>query len=259
MREWQAGDVIVVSYAPTLARSVATLMTGAVKEFCMRIRPMVPGVSRMTPTIRNFATALAATLISVTSTTVSAAEQADPNTIEITPFFGLIAGGEFEEPTSGGELDIEEDTSYGIFVNVMADVPERQYELLYAKQATSIEAAAPIDLDMEYLQIGGHVAYPQSRYVVPYFGVTVGAARLSPDLAGLDDETKVSFSVGGGIRFPITKHFGIRFDTRAFITLLEDDSQIFCVSEPANAGCAIRPKSDTLVQYTGSLGVTFGF
>lgn len=189
-----------------------------------------------------------------------AAEENLTSTFQITPFFGQMAGGGFESPTDGADRDVEADSSYGIFLNLVADVPERQYELLYAKQGTQIEGTAPLDLDIEYLQIGGLVSYPQDRHVIPYFGVTVGAARFSPDAAGLDEETKVAFSVGGGVKFPITKHLGIRLDLRGYVTLLEDDSEIFCVVDPANAAaCAIKPKSDTFVQYTGSLGFTFGF
>ena len=228
----------------------------------MRTRSLVPG-SRIAVAIRKVATvaspAWLAMLLCLTAPSVQAADDSEPNTFEITPFIGLMAGGSFEDPATGQERDVEDDTSYGVFLNALADVPERQYELLYAKQSSVIEDGTPIDLDLEYLHIGGHVAYPQNRYVWPYFAVTVGAARFTPDTAGLDDETKVSFSVGGGIKFPITKHFGIRFDARAFITLLEDDSEIFCVSDPPSAGCNIRPKSDTFVQYTGSLGVSFGF
>jgi opacity protein-like surface antigen len=190
---------------------------------------------------------------------VQAEEQPHPNTFEITPFVGFMTGGSFEEPINGTELDVDDDTGLGIFLNLVADVPERQYELFYTKQSSVVEGGAPLDLDIQYLQIGGTVGYPQSRHVIPYFGVTVGAARFTPDLPGLDDETKVSFSVGGGVRFPITDHIGIRFDARAFITLLEDDSEIFCVSEPPSGACLIKPKSDTFLQYMGSLGVTFGF
>lgn len=187
-----------------------------------------------------------------------AAEDVEPNTFEITPFFGLMAGGSFEDPATGEERDVDDDSNYGLFLNLIADVPERQYELLYASQSSVIEGGVPIDLDIQYLQIGGTVAYPQMAHVSPYFGITAGAARLKPDQTGLDDETKLSFSIGGGVRFPITRHFGIRFDVRGFVTLLEDDSEIFCVSE-GNASCLIRPKSETFVQYTASLGVSFGF
>jgi opacity protein-like surface antigen len=188
------------------------------------------------------------------------AQSADePNDFEITPFFGWMTGGGFEDPATGTGLDVESDTSYGIFLNMRADVPERQYELLYARQSTAVEKVA-MDLDVHYLQIGGTVAYPQAEHVIPYFGATIGAAWFKPDLPGLDDETKAALSVGGGARFPITDHFGIRFDVRAFITLLQNDSKIFCVSDPANtSGCVIKPKSDTFIQYTGSLGVSFAF
>jgi opacity protein-like surface antigen len=189
-----------------------------------------------------------------------AADEDLTSTFQITPFYGQMAGGGFESPADGADRDVEADSNIGIFLNLIADVPERQYELLYTKQGAEIEGTTPLDLDIEYLQIGGLVSYPQDRHVIPYFGATVGAARFSPDAAGLDDETKVAFSVGGGVKFPITKNLGIRLDLRGFIALLEDDSEIFCVVDPANASaCAIRPKSDTFVQYAGSLGFTFGF
>lgn len=193
----------------------------------------------------------------------ASAQAADENltsTFQITPFFGQMAGGGFESPTDGADRDVEADSNIGIFLNLVADVPERQYELLYTKQSSEIDGGVPLDLDIEYLQIGGIVSYPQQPHVIPYFGATVGAARFSPDAAGLDEETKIAFSVGGGVKFPITKNLGIRLDFRGYITLLEDDSEIFCVVDPANASvCTIKPKSDTFVQYTGTLGFAFGF
>jgi opacity protein-like surface antigen len=188
-----------------------------------------------------------------------AQEEPHVNTFEITPFFGLMAGGSFEDPSDGSDRDVDSDTSFGVFLNLTADVHERQYELLYAQQSTVIQGGVPLDLDLQYLQIGGTVSYPQSPHVEPYFGVTVGAASFSPDAAGLDDETKFALSVGGGVKFPITDHIGIRLDIRSFVTFLQDDSEIFCVSVPATASCLIKPKSDTFVQYTGSLGFSVGF
>jgi opacity protein-like surface antigen len=233
----------------------------------MRNRSLVIGNAQTGRGVRKLATssgvaALTALLGFMAAPAVAQSQDdTEPNTFEITPFLGWMAGGSFEDPTTNAKRDVEDDTNFGIFLNMMADVPERQYELLYAQQGTTVEGTAPIDLDVQYLQIGGTVAFPESPHAIPYFGVTVGGARFKPDLAGLDDETKIAFSVGGGARFPITKHFGIRFDVRAFITLLDvdDNSQIFCVSSPPNAGCAIKASSDTFLQYTGSLGVSFGF
>lgn len=214
--------------------------------------------------VRKFATwaacvASAALVCSIAQARDRAQPDREPRTFHITPFVGFMAGGGFEDPMTGAERDVDDDTNFGLFLNLMADVPERQYELLYAQQGSVVEGGVPFDIDVQYLHIGGTVAYPQARYVSPYFGLTVGATRFSPDGAGLDDETKFSFSVGGGMSVPITDRLGIRFDVRAFITLLDDKSRIFCVSDPPSAACSVRARSDTFVQYTGSLGLSFGF
>ena len=60
------------------------------------------------------------------------------------------------------------------------------------------------------------------------------------------------------IHAPITDHFGIRLDIRSYITFLENDSEIFCVSS-GGATCLVKPKSDTFLQYGASLGFSVGF
>lgn len=177
---------------------------------------------------------------------------------EITPFYGYMAGGEFEDPADGSDRDIDENNNFGVIFNAAVD-EWRHYELLYSTQSTQIDGSVPMDLDVRYLQIGGTVSNPDAESVIPYFGITVGAARFSPDAAGLDDETKLAFSVAGGLKVPITERIGLRFDARAFISLLDTDGNIFCVSDNGVGTCAIRTKSDTLLQYSAALGLTVGF
>lgn len=177
---------------------------------------------------------------------------------EITPFYGYMAGGEFEDPSTNTDRDLKEDNNFGVIFNAAVD-EWRHYELIYTKQGTSVEGTVPMDLDVEYLQIGGTVADPDATRVIPYFGLTVGAARFSPDMSGLDDETKLAFSVGAGFKVPISEHIGVRFDARAFVSLLDTDGNIFCVSDNGVGTCAIRAKSDTLLQYSAALGLTVAF
>jgi hypothetical protein len=199
----------------------------------------------------------AAMLLGMSS--VYAAEPNDrTNRVEITPFAGFMGGGEFEDPADDSERSLEDDTSFGVIVDI-ADEPWRHYEFIYSQQNTEVGGVSPLDMDVQYLQIGGIVSHPDATRVIPYFGMTIGAARFSPDLSGLDDETKLSFSVAGGVRVPFTDHFGLRFDVRAFVTSLGSDSEVFCVSAPPIGGCSIRAKSDTFLQYAASLGVIFGF
>lgn len=216
---------------------------------------------------RSAALACSLTATLVVATSAQAQSPSDEfNEVEITPFFGYTAGGEFEDPgdptTSADDVDrdLKEDNNMGVIVNLNADGPERQYEFLYSQQDTQVKGDAPLDLKVQYLQIGGIVNFmDEDSRVVPYFGITVGGARFTPDGPGTDSETRLAFSIGGGVKIPVTDHIGIRLDTRAFISLFDTDANIFCVSNPAISGCSIRAKSDTLVQYSGNLGITFGF
>jgi opacity protein-like surface antigen len=229
------------------------------RSFAMKTAPADAGVRKFATHRGGMAVAALFGSLAFAAGAPAAEEETRANTFEITPFFGQMLGGSFEDPTDSSDRDLESDTNFGIFLNLSADPPERQYELFYTKQSTVVEGTVPIDLDVEYLQIGGTVGYPQHPHVIPYFGATFGATQFSPDAAGLDDETKISVTVGGGVRFPITDHIGVRLDIRSFITFLENDSEIFCVSVPANASCLIKPSSDTFVQYNASLGFSVGF
>jgi len=196
----------------------------------------------------------------LTAATGASAQQAPDkySNWEFTPFYGYMAGGSFEDSTTNTDRDLDEDNSFGLIINAAAD-QWRHYEFIYVKQGTAIDGTVPMDLDVEYLQIGGTVTYEDAKTVFPYFGMTLGAARFSPDGAGLDDETKFAMSIGGGFKVPVTDHFGVRFDVRAFATFLNTDGNIFCASDSSGGTCAIRAKSDTFLQYQAALGVTFGF
>jgi opacity protein-like surface antigen len=201
----------------------------------------------------------AAALLCLATSSARAQEQKQYNNWEFTPFVGYMAGGEFEDPTDESDRDLDAGTSYGLFVDAAAEW-WRHYEMLYLRQGTQVDGFETFDMDVEYLQFGGTVSYPdvEAMHVIPYFGMTVGAARFSPDQAGLDDETKFAFTVGGGLRVPITDHFGVRLDLRAFATVMDSDSDIFCVSS-AGATCRVKVKSDLFLQYSANLGITVGF
>ncbi|HEX2494278.1 MAG TPA: hypothetical protein VHK24_10920 [Steroidobacter sp.] len=179
------------------------------------------------------------------------------NAFEITPLVGYMFGGEFEDPLDGTDRDLDADAAFGVIFNI-ADDYWRHYEFLYTRQSTQLEGADNIDMDVQYLQLGGIVSNPEAKYAIPYFGLTVGAALFSPDQSGLDDETNFAFSAAGGVRVPITDHIGVRFDARAFVTLFDSSGDVFCVSS-GGATCRIRVKSDAFLQYAASLGVIIGF
>lgn len=181
------------------------------------------------------------------------------NNFEITPFIGYMAGGEFRDPLDGSDRDLKEDNVFGLFADVVTDSPDRHYELIYSQQSSTVKGAIPLDMDVQYLHIGGVVDFIDNPHVTPYIGATVGATRFSPDAVGLDDETKLSFSLGGGLKIPVTDHIGLRFDARGFVSILDSDSNIFCVSSADVNACRITARSDTIFQYSASLGITAAF
>jgi opacity protein-like surface antigen len=210
---------------------------------------------------KRFFSAGAAAALAMAACAVSAHEEDEvsalPAIFEVTPFLGYTDGGAFEDPVNGSERDLEGDQNWGLLLNLPADYSSH-YELLVSHQSTEVTGAVPLDMDVQYLQIGGTVSYPYARRVIPYFGMTAGAARFKPGDSALDDETKWSFSAGAGVRVPVSQNFGVRFDARAFVTLVDTDSNFFCISA-GGLVCRIRARSDTLVQYAALLGLSYRF
>ena len=87
----------------------------------------------------------------------------------------------------------------------------------------------------------------------------VDGLRIEVEGTGVDIVDEISFSIGGGFKVPISDHIGLRFDARAFVTLLDTDGNIFCVSDSQGGACRISARSDTFVQFAAGLGITAAF
>jgi opacity protein-like surface antigen len=228
--------------------------------FCTRFSPLA-------------ATSMALFMLSavLSATPVLAHEEDDDdyeppvNEFEITPFAGFAVGGEFEDPSDGSGRQLNADAYFGVLLDFTTEDPSRHYELLYSNQMTDVEgtistSTSKLDLEVQYLHIGGVIDFGSpNRRAIPFVAGGLGATLLSPDRNGLNDETEFSLSVAGGVKIPLSEHVALRFDARAFVTFLDSDSSVFCVSSPPTATCDIRAKSDSFVQFSAGIGVTAGF
>jgi hypothetical protein len=70
---------------------------------------------------------------------------------------------------------------------------------------------------------------------------------MNPQGEGLSTETRFSLSIGGGAKFFITEHLGLRLDARGIFTALNSNATVFC-----SGGCAISVQSSGFMQ--GELG-----
>jgi hypothetical protein len=186
-------------------------------------------------------------------------EEDEEPAFAITPYFGYRIGGEFENSTDGSTRELDESQSFGVILN-MLQIPGRYYELSYSKQDTRLQGTLPFDLSLEYYHFGGSIDFDELGHkVIPYFVFTAGATRFSPEPAAIAAETKLSFAIGGGVRFPFNKHLSAQLETRAYVTLLDADSAIFCFSTGATAGCNIRVKGSAFIQVQAFGGLRFAF
>lgn len=194
---------------------------------------------------------------------VSLAESAaavEPAKFEATLFGGYRDGGEFDgiDPTVD-PYKLDSGSLFGVTFNLQ-QTPTAYYELSYSRQNAGVEDTSAYDMTMEYLHIGGYVTFrdPEGRFV-PYFLMTVGATRFSPDRTEFDDAIEPSLAIGGGVKIRFTKNVGLRLEARAYGTFIDSDSELFCVSSPPSLVCEISVQGDTLIQGQALVGVTVGF
>lgn len=180
--------------------------------------------------------------------------------LELTPFAGFRFGGGFTDNTTGLDLDVDEGECFGLILGVKA-THESDYELFYSFQKTVLQgeglfAGEPLfDLTIHYLHIGGTYRFPGER-VRPFISGGLGLTYFSPDGSGLDSEIDFSLSLGGGVKIPISKRVGLRLEGRGFLTILPDNTDIFCVSS-GGATCAVRVQGDILGQVLLLGGISF--
>jgi len=187
-------------------------------------------------------------------------------TFEATPFVGYRVGGRFEgeRPSDSSEfkVDVEDDGSFGLDLGLYRD-DTSFYELLYSRQEAGLDsreaALAGVEVRTEYLHFGGTLLFPRDRGYVPYLSLTVGATRLDALGGDYDSETMLSASVGGGFRFPLGANFAATLGVRAYVTLVDSDTDIFCISTGESAGCLLKSSGNTFWQGEAQLGLTARF
>ena len=183
---------------------------------------------------------------------------------EVTPFVGYRMGGDFdlEGSSSASKVDLDDHGSFGFAVNLFPGNKSESYELFYSRQEASVaknSPLAPFDLNVEYLHIGGTLAVNDELPIKPYLVGGLGLTRFSPQTGGGGDDSRFSLSLGGGLKLPVSKHFGVRLEARGYVTFVNSDSAFLCVSDSQGGTCAVRVKGDAFIQYELLAGAAFAF
>ncbi|MGB5278030.1 MAG: outer membrane beta-barrel protein [Gammaproteobacteria bacterium] len=176
---------------------------------------------------------------------------------EITPYIGWRTSSTLEEEATGQTIDLKETRSYGIIVS-MQQKPGTNYDFLFSRQNTEFESATypanTTSLRFDYYHIGGTVFYDHDQFN-PFVTGGLGATHISPANDIFSSETRFSLSIGGGLKFPITRNIGMRLEVRGYGTVADGTGSILC----ANGACIAKFNGSLFMQFEANAGLSVAF
>lgn len=215
----------------------------------------------MRPGTSLFALILACT--AVASAIPLPAAAADELKFEITPFVAYRFGGSFDAEGSTASYRIDDSEAFGLLFNLRQS-SNTQWEVLYSRQEAtaslrdSLATVPSVDMDIHVLQIGG--TYQGSGETVrPYLALTLGGTYIETMANGTQSDSFFSGSIGAGVSLIPSSRLGIRLEARAYGTLMNANTDLFCQTGPDINVCAIRIDGSLLSQFEIFAGVVFRF
>lgn len=187
------------------------------------------------------------------------------HSLEITPLLGYRGGGEFVDTVNGKKHTVESSEVYGVIIGWPYE-RGKDIEIYYSHQSSklnSVDVNIPsptttgnvdIPLTLDYLHFGGTVPISEETSYKTFMSGGLGFTYLSPDLQGLQSDLRASFSIGVGVKWPISENIAVRLETRGLATLFNSNTAIFC-----NGGCALSIDGSLFFQGEVSAGLAIRF
>lgn len=183
--------------------------------------------------------------------------------VEIIPLLGFRGGGEFVDETTDQTHTLESSEIAGLILSFPYEFG-KTFEIYYSHQSTqlnSISISEPaandsvnIPLTIDYLHFGGTAPISDYKNLKTFVTGGLGFTYLSPDYTGTQSDLRASFSIGLGLKWPITDRISLRLETRGLATLYNNNSAIFC-----SGGCAISVNGNLFLQGEVFAGLGFTF
>ncbi len=180
---------------------------------------------------------------------------------EITPFTGYMLGGYLN--VYQGQVSITDNQNYGLsFVYTVPFGKGVQVEAFWLRQQSSLNLQERgdfgkkklFDIDTHYMQIGGIYGVRNKNWM-PFGSMSFGLTLFHPQSFQYSDEWQFSITVGGGLKYYLTRHFGLRLQARALIPLYWNGGGIWC----GPGGCSVGIGSTSLMlqaDFTAGLMIT---
>jgi opacity protein-like surface antigen len=182
--------------------------------------------------------------------------------VEITPFIGYRVGGDLPYVEGASRATIPESTSYGLMLDFRVE-RDGFIEVRYSVQKTELDATnSPLgpgqvkvtDLDVEHWFVGGTYQWETDTMALPFVSADLGGVRF--DAPGFHAKTSFGFSLGGGVKLPLSKHLAMRFDGRWVSALINGNTDLYCDS---SGFCIVISDGTYFGQFELTAGMTFRF
>jgi len=183
--------------------------------------------------------------------------------VEITPLLGLRGGGDFVDTETNKKHTVVSSEAYGVIIGFPYE-KGKTIEVYYSHQSSDINSVdvntasttgiVDIPLTIDYLHIGGTTPISQSDNLNTFVSGGLGFTYLSPDLNGLQSDLRASFSIGVGLKWPVSKNIALRLETRGLATLYNSNSALFC-----NGGCSLSVNGSLFIQAEIFAGLAIKF
>ncbi|MCK5394631.1 MAG: outer membrane beta-barrel protein [Gammaproteobacteria bacterium] len=202
---------------------------------------------------------LLSVLLALLMAPISNADKYPYTDYAFTPFAGFRISDSLEDELMEETIDVDETSSFGFILSMRRD-RLATYDLYFSRQDTAIiprsagVAGTPLDIRIDYFHLGGTVDYEVDK-LRPFATGGLGIARISPANDIFGTETKFSFSLGGGVKVPITEKVGLRFEARALGITTSGDRRVLC----ANGQCVAQFEGSLFLQFEASVGLSIAF
>jgi hypothetical protein len=184
--------------------------------------------------------------------------------VEVIPLLGFRGGGEFIDENTDKMHTLESSEIYGLILSWPYE-RGKNIEVYYSHQSTQLNSIninppspsgsnVDIPLTLDYLHVGGTAPISDEAKLKTFVTGGLGFTYLSPDYTGAQSDLRASFSIGVGLKWPITERISLRLETRGLATLYDNNSAIFC-----NGGCTLSVNGNLFLQGEVFDGLGFKF
>jgi hypothetical protein len=162
---------------------------------------------------------------------------------EVSPFVGFETSGSYPVSLSSSgtignpinQLRVNQATSFGTFLDY--NLSEKfQVEFMWDRNNTSYSARQvsdgsyfkAYDTIIDQYQFGGEYTFLDSSHRLrPYAAASVGFTH-DENSGGNPNRTEFSYSLGGGVKYYLSRHFGLRGDVRYLPTYGNSSYGLYC-------------------------------